>query len=302
MAESARVLSIQSHIVHGYVGNKCATFSLQVLGFEVDPINTVHYSNHTGRSIVKGQILTENELSEIAKGLSLNKLDNCYTHLLTGYVPTSTLLLRIVDLIKHLKSINPNLIYVCDPVMGDDQKLYVPEALVPIYKNFVVPLADIVIPNQYETELLTDKKISSLSDVQECINVLHEKGPKVVILSSFQLGNNNSLLSIASLKHGDLREELVIEIPRISGSYTGTGDLFAALFLAWMYKTNNCLKESLEKTIATLQAILKRTFNNTQDRGDNEEHTELQLIQSKDDIENPKVEIRARRNSKYNKL
>ncbi|XP_025830581.1 pyridoxal kinase-like isoform X4 [Agrilus planipennis] len=281
MAESARVLSIQSHIVHGYVGNKCATFSLQVLGFEVDPINTVHYSNHTGRSIVKGQILTENELR---------------------YVPTSTLLLRIVDLIKHLKSINPNLIYVCDPVMGDDQKLYVPEALVPIYKNFVVPLADIVIPNQYETELLTDKKISSLSDVQECINVLHEKGPKVVILSSFQLGNNNSLLSIASLKHGDLREELVIEIPRISGSYTGTGDLFAALFLAWMYKTNNCLKESLEKTIATLQAILKRTFNNTQDRGDNEEHTELQLIQSKDDIENPKVEIRARRNSKYNKL
>lgn len=59
-----RVLSIQSHVVHGYVGNKSATFPLQVLGFEVDAINSVHFSNHTGYGKFKGQVLSDEELSE----------------------------------------------------------------------------------------------------------------------------------------------------------------------------------------------------------------------------------------------
>ncbi|XP_018329377.2 pyridoxal kinase [Agrilus planipennis] len=278
MAESPRVLSIQSHVVFGYVGNKSATFPLQVLGFDVDPLNSVQFSNHTGYATVKGQALTEKELGDLVDGLVANKLDY-YTHLLTGYIATSSFLLKIADLVKHLKRVNPNLIYVCDPVLGDNGKLYVPEELVPLYKNVITPLADILTPNQFEAELLTERKIYNLDDAQQAIEVLHKMGPKTVVLSSTDLGNEKILLGIASTKLEGVNEEFIIDIPKIPAMFTGTGDLFAALFLAWMHKSKYSLKDSLEKTVATMQAVLKKTFSSVQGKTEiNENHTSYFIL------------------------
>lgn len=146
MAECPRVLSIQSHVVSGYVGNKSASFPLQVnscrkciikkgkmsfirfytnyrlckifiekislklLGFEVDTINSVQFSNHTGYKHIKGQVLKDQDLSELIDGLKSNKID-FYSHLLTGYVGSVSFLNQIIQVIKHLKTVNPNLIY-----------------------------------------------------------------------------------------------------------------------------------------------------------------------------------------------
>lgn len=87
--------------------------------------------------------------------------------------------------------------------MGDNGRMYVPQELLPIYKELIVPLADIVTPNQYELELLTDRKISSISEAWDAINVLHEKGCKTVVLSSTELGDENFLVSLASSKLGN---------------------------------------------------------------------------------------------------
>lgn len=297
MAEKyPRVLSIQSHVVSGYVGNKSATFPLQVLGFEVDSINSVQFSNHTGYGYWKGQVLDENELDALMDGLHRNGLD-CYTHLLTGYVGSASFLKHIAQVVKQLREVNPNLIYVCDPVMGDNGKMYVPEELREIYRDTIIPLANIITPNQFEVELLTGKPIKSLNDAWNAIEYFHERGCHTVVVSSSELGDEQNLLSLASSRFGNKKTKLTLNIPKLPGTFTGTGDLFTALLLAWMWRTDNQLKTSLENTIATIQAILKRTLLMSEERNKTcataISRVELPLVQSKADIENPKDIIEA---------
>ncbi|XP_067848514.1 pyridoxal (pyridoxine, vitamin B6) kinase a [Heptranchias perlo] len=150
-----RVLSIQSHVVRGFVGNKSAAFPLQVLGFEVDTVNSVQFSNHTGYEHWKGQTMTAAELQTLYQGLKLNDVTR-YDYVLTGYTRDTSFLEKVMEIIQELRRQNPKLVYVCDPVMGDkrngDGYMYVPEDLLPVYKEKVVPLADIITPNQYEAE------------------------------------------------------------------------------------------------------------------------------------------------------
>ncbi|KAF5286804.1 hypothetical protein FQR65_LT12425 [Abscondita terminalis] len=291
MNDAPRVLSIQSHVVSGYVGNKSATLPLQLLGFDVDAINSVQFSNHTGYGKVKGQILSNTDLDELLQGLHLNGLDN-YTHLLTGYIGSPLFLNRIASLVKDLKATNPDLIYVCDPVMGDNGKMYVPKELLPIYKNLVA-LADVVTPNQYEVELLTDMKINSVNDAWNAIDCLHNLGCKTVVLSSTELGDESCLLGLASSKTDKEQIAFTISIPRVPACFTGTGDLFAACFLAWMHKSDNNVRESLEKTINTIQAVINRTWDYAKSKGVSQKNMELKIVQSKCDIENPKQLVTA---------
>lgn len=292
MVESPRVLSVQSHVVSGYVGNKSAVFPMQLLGFEVDAINSVQFSNHTGYKKVKGQILTEKDLAELLEGLSENHLDQ-YTHLLTGYIGSVSFLNKISSAVKQLRDRNPNLIYVCDPVMGDNGKLYVPKELIPIYKNFILPLATIITPNLFETELLTDLKITNEVDVWNAIDILHKKGCETVVISSAELGEESNLCIFASCRKDKSVNKLSMKIKKLPVSFTGSGDLFASLFLSWMYKSKGNLKEALENTVASLQAVLKRTVDNLEGKEINPRNIELKLIQSKRDIEEPSIIYRA---------
>ncbi|KAL1491062.1 hypothetical protein ABEB36_011715 [Hypothenemus hampei] len=288
-----RILSIQSHVVSGYVGNKSAVFPMQLLGFDVDFINSVQFSNHTGYDSVKGQVITEKELADLVIGLKDNKIDH-YTHLLTGYIGSSGFLKEIVTLYHHLKSINPDLIYVCDPVMGDNGKMYVPKELLPIYKENILPIATILVPNLFEIELLTETTIKTEENVWEAIDILHEKGIQTVCVSSAELPTyDGQLCAFASSKKTGVGKKFKMQFPKIPINFTGTGDLFAALFLCFMQLTQSDVKESLEKTVAALQAVLKRTFNSFQGKEPTAKNKELRLIQSRDDIRNPKVEIRA---------
>lgn len=287
--KTPRILSIQSHVVSGYVGNKSATFPLQLLGFEVDAINSVQLSNHTGYKVFKGQILNDKDLDDLVDGLTQNNLDN-YTHLLTGYIGTASFLKRVALLITTLKSKNPNLTYVCDPVMGDNGRMYVPEALKEIYKKEIVPLADVVTPNQFELELLTDEKIINITELQNAIKKLHQIGPKTVAVSSTEL--NDKLTAVVSTEKDNVL--LKIDIPKIPATFIGSGDLFAALFLAYLYLQNN-MKITIEKTINSLYSVLLNTYEYSKVYTDTEvqnaKKIELRLIQSKKNIENPEINL-----------
>lgn len=293
-----RVLSIQSHVVHGYVGNKSASFPLQVLGFEVDAINSVQLSNHTGYKSIKGQILEEKDLRDLFEGLESNDLLQYYSHLLTGYIGNASFLKRIGAIVKKLKEINPNLVYVCDPVMGDNGQMYVPKELLPIYRNEIVPLADIITPNQYEVELLTEREIKTEQDAWNAMEWFHNRNINTVVLSSSNLGAPGELLAFLSKKNGP---RYILSIPMQGNDicFTGTGDLFASLFLAHSHN-NSDLKAALENTIASLQAVIKRTIEGMPEdvksgqRKVTSHERELKLIQSKSDIENPKVVLKAK--------
>ncbi|VVC43541.1 Pyridoxamine kinase/Phosphomethylpyrimidine kinase,Pyridoxine kinase,Ribokinase-like [Cinara cedri] len=283
-----KVLSIQSHVVSGYVGNKCAVFPLQVMGFEVDAINSVQLSNHTGYKTVYGQILNEKDLSELMTGLIENELHH-YSHLLTGYIRCPQFLKKIVEVYKILKEKNPDLLFICDPVMGDNKKMYVPEEILEVYKNEIIHLTDILTPNEYELELLTGKTIINLNDIHEAMEILYAQGCKTVVVSSSSISPNSEIKCVG--RNGSCKEYIEIDIPLIKQSFTGTGDFFTVLILIWMNLTKNNLKESMEKTIATIQSVLKRTleYQNENNSKDSVCGRELKLIQSLGDIQNPKV-------------
>ncbi|XP_043592471.1 pyridoxal kinase [Bombus pyrosoma] len=287
--KTPRILSIQSHVVSGYVGNKSAVFPLQLLGFEVDAINSVQLSNHSGYKVFKGQVLNDKDLEELINGLVQNNLDN-YTHLLTGYVGSALFLKKIAEVIRILKHKNPNLIYVCDPVMGDNGKMYVPEALKEIYREEIVPLADIVVPNQFELELLSNIKINTMSELQDAITVLHKIGPQTVAVSSTEI--NDKLTAIISMNKEN--KLIKINIPKIPASFTGSGDLFTALFLAHTYLQND-MKTALEKTVNSLYSVLLKTYEYFEACQDKESQLarriELKLIQSKNYIEAPEIRL-----------
>nr|AYV89088.1 pyridoxal kinase [Tetranychus truncatus] len=292
--DSPRVLSIQSHVVHGYVGNKSATFPLQVLGFEVDAINSVQYTNHVHYKVTKGQELFGNDLDDLFKGINGNEYVDQYTYLLTGYCRSASFLSKVVEVVTEMKKMNPKLKYVCDPVMGDNGKFYVSADQVQIYREQLLPLADIITPNQFEAEALTGIKINNTDDISKAIEILHSKGVSCVVITSTEISDDKTLCCYASRLSGDKNERFSLVFPKIDARFVGSGDLFAALMLAWLHKTDYNLKISIEKTIATMQIILKRTYDYASKIGKFDDDTlELKIVQSKSDIEDPKISIEA---------
>ncbi|KAG9473012.1 hypothetical protein GDO78_015309 [Eleutherodactylus coqui] len=266
-----RVLSIQSHVVRGYVGNKAASFPLQVLGFEVDTINSVQFSNHTGYTHWKGQVLNAEELQEVYEGLKLNGVTQ-YDYVLTGYTRDASFLARVVDIIQELKRQNPRLVYVCDPVLGDkwngEGSMYVPEELLPVYKDLVVPVADIITPNQFESELLTGRKIQTQQDAVQVMDMLHSLGPSTVVITSSELPasrGSDYLITLGSQRRvgedGRMQTlRISLELPKVDAVFVGTGDLFAAMLLAWTHHHPNNFKLAYEKTVSAMQLVLQRTI------------------------------------------
>eukprot|EP00123_Amoebidium_parasiticum_P004910 comp16184_c0_seq1/m.13814 comp16184_c0_seq1/g.13814 ORF comp16184_c0_seq1/g.13814 comp16184_c0_seq1/m.13814 type:complete len:371 (-) comp16184_c0_seq1:49-1161(-) len=292
-----RVLSIQSHVVSGYVGNKSATFPLQVLGYDVDALNSVQFSNHTGYPSWRGQRLGGEQLWDLFEGLETNNLDD-YSHLLTGYIGSASFLETVIRVVTTLKEKNENFTYVCDPVMGDDGRLYVAPDLVPLFRDKLAPLASILTPNQFEAELLTGTTIQTNADVLTALDLLHAKGIPVVVITSCTLsqsdGSNNDQIWVygSSVAVDGPKRRFRVPIQKLPASFTGTGDLFSALLLAWTERCNGDLAAAVQKVLGTLQGVLQRTlaYRKQHMRGNEKletKFTELRLIQSKSDIEAP---------------
>ncbi|XP_023920207.1 pyridoxal kinase isoform X2 [Quercus suber] len=293
-SETGRVLSIQSHTVQGYVGNKSAVFPLQLLGYDVDPINSVQFSNHTGYPSFKGQVLNGQQLWELIEGLEANNL-LYYTHLLTGYIGSVSFLNTILEVVNKLRSINPKLIYVCDPVLGDEGKLYVPSELVSVYREKVVPVASMLTPNQFEAEQLTGFRIGSERDGREACNILHAAGPSKVVITSIVIDGSLHLIGSHQKEKDQSPEQFKIVIPKIPAYFTGTGDLMTSLLLGWSNKYPDNLDKAAELAVSSLQALLQRTLNDYRSAGYDPQSSslEIRLIQSQDNIRNPQVAFKA---------
>ncbi|EEB97603.1 hypothetical protein MPER_03045 [Moniliophthora perniciosa FA553] len=150
--DSGRILSVQSHVAYGYVGGKAAVFPLQCLGYDVDVVHTVHFSNHAGYARAGGTKTSATELKSIFEAMQTNELLNP-TRLLTGYIPNAEALGAVKELAEKLKQ-REELIYLLDPVMGDSGRLYVAPDVIPVYKS-MLPLATIITPNWFEVECVS---------------------------------------------------------------------------------------------------------------------------------------------------
>lgn len=270
-------------------------------------MNSVQFSNHTGYTHWKGQVLNAEELQELYEGLKLNGVTK-YDYVLTGYMRDSSFLARTVDIVQELKKQNPNLIYVCDPVLGDkwngEGSMYVPEELLPVYKDLVVPVADIITPNQFEAELLTGQKIGTQQDVVRVMDMLHSLGPNTVVITSSELPASRGpdyLVTLGSQRRvgedGQTHSlRICLEIPRVDAVFVGTGDLFAAMLLAWTHHHPSNFKLACEKTVSAMHHVLQRTINSARALAGpgvrpSYAQLELRMVQSKKDIENPELVV-----------
>lgn len=271
----------------------------------MDVVNSVHFSNHTGFSKgFEGDVLQGDQLRKIMEGLERNGLLKDVGHLLTGYIGSASFLEAVMGVLKTLRK-NCNggktkLRYVCDPVLGDvGSGFYVPQELVKLFREQVVPEADVVTPNQFEAEQLTGMSLSSVEDVKKACNILHDMEPTLVIITSVMLENEkeNIISVFASRRNDDGKETQLwrVNCPQLPGRYTGTGDLFSALLLGHSALNPTNLPESIEKVMNTMYASIKRSLelspeiplDSTVPRG-------LMLIQCKDIIENPPKEFKAK--------
>ncbi|ANB14913.1 putative pyridoxal kinase BUD17 [Sugiyamaella lignohabitans] len=236
--DTKRLLSIQSHVVHGYVGNRAATFPLQLRGWDVDALNSVHLSNHTGYGSFRGTKASAAEIKDVYEGLK--EIGFEYDAILTGYVPTAEALATVGEICQDISERFPHSIWVLDPVMGDEGKLYVSEAVIPIYKRIIKEgNVTIVTPNAFEAEILTGIKITSVETAKQAMQVLHtEYNVPNVVLSSVTLPDSDSTLyAFGSTKKSDgTARAFYFGFPVLKGYFTGTGDLFAALTLDRFHK------------------------------------------------------------------
>ncbi|TGJ82561.1 hypothetical protein E0Z10_g6218 [Xylaria hypoxylon] len=254
------VLAVASHVVSGHVGNKIAIFVLQSLGCDAAALNTVQFSNHTGYGRVKGTKLAAQEITDLWDGLKQSHLDS-FDMMLSGYVPGAAGVEAVGRIAKELKagaaSKPGSFFWVLDPVMGDNGKIYVAEDVVPAYQS-LIHHADLILPNQFEAELLSGVGITDSASLERAIEVLHDTYniPHIVITSvslpirsasqtpsstrptsptQSQLPTMPTMSVVGSTRTSDHKPRLfTIQFPVFDAYFSGTGDMFAALMVVRM--------------------------------------------------------------------
>jgi len=281
------VLSIQSHVVYGYAGNTAAVFPLQRLGREVWAINTVEFSNHTGYGSWKGKVLGAELAGELVKGLEeRNALNRCEA-VLSGYLGDAEVAMAIKDAVKKVRSQSPNAIYACDPVMGDvGRGFYVKPDIPDIFKKELIPLADIVTPNQFELEAITGLNTQNMADALKAIELLHKMGPSIILVTSYK-EKEGELSMIASDKK-EIYKITTPELP-IGKGVAGTGDMTTAVFLSRYLETKN-LKKTLELCTASVFGVLDASFKSADK---NSTLIELKIIDIQEELVSPSNSFKA---------
>lgn len=231
MAPVTTILSIQSSVAYGHVGNSAATFPLMRLGIEVWPVNTVHFSNHTGYGAWRGTMLSAADISEVITGIEERGVLSRVDGVLSGYQGGADVGSEILRTVERVRAHNPNAIYLCDPVLGDvGRGIYVRSGIPEFMRDHVVPAAQIVTPNHFELDYLTGRTTSTLAEVVDAAEQLRARGPEVVLVTSAVLegSDQDQILMVVVTAAGVWQ----VATPRLERSFTGSGDLTAALFLA----------------------------------------------------------------------
>lgn len=281
------ILSIQSHVAYGHVGNAAAVFALQRLGIEVWPLHTVQYSNHKGYGDYTGQDFTARHIRDMMDGLiARDALTHCDA-VLSGYVGGADLAEAIAEAVGRVRRANPAAVYACDPVMGDDSSgLYVAEGLPAILRTRAVPLADIITPNRFELEILTERRVTSLRQATEAARAAIALGPKIVVVTSLRHADTapHEIEMLAVTAEGAWR----VRTPFLDFDLApnGAGDAVAALFLAHYLRMRQAA-DALEAAAAAIFGIMEAT----QAAGTRE----LQLIAAQDRIVDPEHRFAAER-------
>jgi pyridoxine kinase len=271
------ILSIQSSVAYGHVGNSAVTFPLMRMGVVVWPVITVHFSNHTGYESWRGPLLSATDLRDVVRGIDERGVLGEVDAVLSGYQGREDIGAMILDAVALVKQRNRAAIYCCDPVLGDeDRGSYVRPGIAEFMRQHVVPAAQIITPNQFELTALTGLPVVTMEDVLQAADAARSLGPEVVLITSVvrRDGPPDTIDMVAVDSDG----AWLVSTPRLPRSFTGSGDVTAATFLVAMLRKWD-LAAALAHTAAVVYGLLAVTTSLGR--------AELALIAAQDEMVNP---------------
>ncbi len=251
------ILSIQSHVAYGHVGNASATFPMQRLGCEVWAIHTVQFSNHTGYGQWTGRVFDGPMVDELVEGIAARGVLPDCDGVLSGYMGSADIGNAILGAVSKVRTANPAALYCCDPVIGDvGRGVFVRPGIPEFMRDQAVPAADIITPNQFELDFLAGRTSETLPRLRAALAAVHALGPKVVVVTSLVLDGTPA--DAVDLVVSDTTGLHIVRTPRLDLSVNGAGDAIAALFLVHWLKSRDAA-EALSKAASSIHGVLRRT-------------------------------------------
>lgn len=275
------ILSIQSHVTYGHVGNSAAVFPLQRIGHEVWPVHTVNFSNHTGYGQWGGQLIPAEQVRDVIAGVeargALPKIDA----ILSGYQGGSDIADVIIETVEKVKAANPKAVYACDPVMGNAKSgCFVSDLIPPLLRDRVVPVADIITPNQFELGYLTGVECQDIPSTLKAAEAARKMGPSTVLVTSVMRADRpeNTVEMIAVNDEG----AWIVQTPFLDFKRNGSGDVTAALFTGHYIRDLDAAN-ALAHTASSVFALIDNTFK--------ADSRELLVVESQEAFAHPTLEF-----------
>ncbi|WP_193613378.1 pyridoxal kinase PdxY [Nocardioides lijunqiniae] len=280
-----QILSIQSSVAYGHVGNSAAVFPLQRLGHEVWPVITVHFSNHTGYGAWRGPLLAPNDVAEVIAGIGDRGVLGEVDAVLSGYQGDPAMGQVILDAVARVKAANSDAVYCCDPVMGDvGRGMFVRPGIPEFLRDTVVPAADVITPNHFELDFLAGTTTTTIDEVLAAVDVVREGGPRDVLVTSVLHGDSApDTLDVVAVSDAGA---WAVTTPLLPITPNGCGDVTAALYLAHL-RTTGSPELALGRTTSSVFGILEATLAAGT--------REIQLVAAQDAIADPADRFPVRR-------
>jgi pyridoxine kinase len=278
------VLSIQSSVVYGRVGNRAAALVLERLGHDVWPVDTVAFSNHPAHGGFRGRVVPAVEVADLVDGLAARGvLGRCHA-VLSGYLGDPATAAVVQDAVERVRAANPGALYCCDPVIGEvGRGVYVRAGLPEAFRDRLVPLADIVTPNPFELELLAGTPLTTTAAALSAARELARRGPRLVVATGLRPAEAPGELAVLAVTRD---QAWVVRHPRRRTRVWGTGDAFAALYLG-AYLGHRDARAALEHAVRAMDDVLAVA--------EAEDADELPLVTAQDTLARPRARFAAER-------
>jgi pyridoxine kinase len=276
------VLSVQSRVAYGHVGNAASVFPLQRLGIEAWALDTVAFSNHTGHGQWRGAVVPATQIADLFWGVAALGVLPHIDAVLSGYLVDATTGPVLLDIVDRVRAANPRALFCCDPVIGDvDTGSYVTAGIAEFFRDRALALADIVTPNRFELEYLTGHSVGTLAEAGVAAAALRALGPKIVLVTSLEV-EADRLAMLAAGPDG----VWAVETPRLPVMLNGCGDVTAALFLGRLLRGES-LADALTLTAASMYGVIETTMRLGR--------YELALVAAQEELVAPTLNVTARR-------
>ncbi|GAB2511184.1 Pyridoxamine kinase [Corynebacterium atrinae] len=275
------ILSIQSHVAYGHVGNSASVFPLQRLGHEVWPVSTVNFSNHTGYGAWRGPMIPAADVADVIAGIEDRGVFERCDAVLSGYQGGSDIADVIIEAVAKVKAANPDALYACDPVMGNAKSgCHVSDLIPPLLRDRVVPVADIITPNQFELGYLTGLEVGDLESTLAAVDAARDMGPSTVLVTSVERPDRpeGTIEMLAVNDEG----AWIVQTPYLPFKRNGSGDVTAALFTGHYVASRNAA-DALAKTASSVFDLVEKTYE--------ADSRELLLIDAQEAYAHPRMQF-----------